>query len=66
MSKIEEGIDILTQIGAPKAQQNERSALTILALLNLKESTPWSEATQKILRIHDILEFIRNIVLDII
>ncbi len=59
MSKIEAAIEILKQIGLPKAQQNERSALTLLALLGLKEETPWSSAVQRLLRIHDILAFIK-------
>ncbi len=59
-NKIQEAIDILKQLGLPKAQQNERSALTLLALLDLNKETPWSKATRKLMRIHDILEFIRK------
>jgi len=59
MSKIEDAIEILKQIGIPKAQQNERSALTLLALLDLKEETPWDMSKKKLMRIHDILEFIK-------
>ena len=40
MSKIDEAIAILKALGLPKAQQNERSALTLLALVDLKEKTP--------------------------
>ncbi len=36
MSKVDEAIAILKALGLPKAQQNERSALTLLALLDLK------------------------------
>ncbi len=32
MSKQEEALDILRAFGVPRAQQNERSALTLLAL----------------------------------
>lgn len=60
MSKILEAIDILKQMGAPRAQQNERSALTLLALLDLKENDSWDIARQKLLRIHDILLFIKD------
>ena len=59
MRKVNEAIEILKQIGVPKAQQNERSALTLLALLDLKEETPWNKATQRLMRIHDILESIK-------
>lgn len=58
MSKIAEAIQILTELGLPHAQQNERSALTLLALLNIKPATPWAEAKERIIGIHDILIFI--------
>lgn len=60
MSKIDEGIAILKALGLPKAQQNERSALTLLALMDLKEDTPWSESKKRAIRIHDILIFIQE------
>lgn len=43
MSKIEEAQQILKDLGLPKAQQNEMSALTLLALCNLKENDSWSK-----------------------
>ncbi len=58
MSKIEEAIVILKDIGLPKAQQNERSALTLLALADLKKDALWSESRMRLIRIHDILIFI--------
>ena len=58
MSKIDEALDILMQIKMPKQQLNERSALTLLALLNLKEADDWKIANKSLLRIHDIIEFI--------
>jgi len=58
MNKINEAINILKALGLPKAQQNERSALTLLALIDLKETAPWSEAKYRIIKIHDILVFI--------
>jgi hypothetical protein len=60
MGKIKEGLDILIKIGIPRAQQNERSSLTLLAVLDLKKNTPWSEAKKRIIRIHDILVFIQQ------
>lgn len=58
MSKIAEAIQILTELGLPRAQQNERSGLTLLALLDIKSATPWAEAKEQIIGIHDILIFI--------
>jgi len=60
MSKINEAIAILKAFGLPKAQQNERSGLTLLALLDLKERTLWSESKNRTIRIHDILGFVEK------
>jgi len=61
MNKIEEGIEILKSFGLPKSQQNERSALTLLALLDLKQDESWSTSKQRLIKIHDILTFIEKI-----
>ena len=44
MSKLEEAKQILVAMGLPPKQQNERSALTLLALCNIKEDDKWSKA----------------------
>lgn len=44
MSKIKQAKEILVALGLPKPQQNDRSALTLLALCNLKEKDKWSKA----------------------
>lgn len=44
MSKIDEAKQILESLGLPKRQQNDRSALTLIALCNLKEEDNWSES----------------------
>jgi type II restriction enzyme len=59
MGKLEEARRILEELGLPKAQQNDRSARTFLALLGLREDMPWDKATNNSLRIHDIIEFIK-------
>jgi hypothetical protein len=56
--RIEEAKAVLRDVGLPLAQQNERSALTLLALLNLKADTPWSNASSPLLGITPIIEFI--------
>ncbi len=55
MGKIQEAQEVLKMLGLPLAQQNEISALTLLALAQLNEETPWPEAKRQTLRIHDIL-----------
>jgi hypothetical protein len=47
MSKIEEAQEILKALGLPAAQQNEMSALTLLALCNIKEVDSWSKASRQ-------------------
>jgi|WetSurMetagenome_2_1015567.scaffolds.fasta_scaffold253775_1 type II restriction enzyme len=44
MSKLSEAQQILESFGLPKKQQNERSALALLALCNLKEADKWKNA----------------------
>lgn len=60
MTKIEEATEILTSIGLPRGQQNERSALTLLALAKLRPKALWRSAQQPMLRIWDIMGFMRE------
>lgn len=60
MNKIKQSLDVLIKVGVPRAQQNERSSLTLLAVLDLKQATPWSQAKKRVIRIHDILVFIQK------
>ena len=60
MSKVEEASAILAALGLPRAQQNERSALTLLALANLRKADPWKKAASPSLRIWDIMGFMRE------
>ncbi|MGH9844167.1 MAG: BsuBI/PstI family type II restriction endonuclease, partial [Blastocatellia bacterium] len=41
MTKIEEAQEILKSLGLPRAQQNEMSALTLLALSGLRPEDRW-------------------------
>ena len=58
LQRIEEAKAVLRDLGLPPAQQKERSALTLLALLNLKVDTPWANASNPPLGITPIMEFI--------
>ena len=60
MGKVDDAIEILKALGLPPAQQNERSALTLLALLDLKKNTPWSKSKQRALIIHEMLIFMKE------
>lgn len=55
--RIEEALHILSMLGLPRQQQNERSALTLLALLDLQPSTPWEEATNPLRGITPMMDY---------
>lgn len=57
MDKLETAKSLLKQIGMPTKQQSRMCALTLLAMANVRKSTPWSKATNKWIRIHDIIAF---------
>jgi len=50
---------ILADLGLPKAQRNERSALTLLALLNLPPDKDWNRATAPLMGITPIMDWMR-------
>lgn len=58
--KINTAIEILTLLGLPRAQKNERSALCLLALLNIIPKKKWDEAENPLMGITPIMEFSRN------
>ncbi len=58
--KLKQTKDILTALGLPKAQCNDRSAWVFLALANIKPSDSWRSATTPLLPTVDIMAFIRN------
>lgn len=59
MTKITEAFDVLKQFNVPKKQQNERSALALLALLSLREKDSWTSAKKTLIRVHDMMQFIK-------
>jgi hypothetical protein len=60
VSRVDDAISIIAALGLPKAQQNERSALTLLALSGLWPKTPWEAATPALMRTVDIMDFMRD------
>jgi hypothetical protein len=60
MSKIDDAKKILSNLGLPIKQQNDRSAGTLLALLAIKKKTSWGKANNPIIGIHSILEFLNS------
>ena len=49
--------DVLRQLGLPKLQTNERSALTLLALLHLTPDRTWADIEASLIGITPIMEF---------
>lgn len=51
---------ILISLGLPRAQQNERSALCLLALINLTPGMPWAKAGNPLMGITPIMDWARE------
>lgn len=63
MAKIDNlkaSLSILEILGLPRAQQNERSALCLLALLNLTPDKKWAHAENPLIGITPMMEFSRQ------
>ena len=58
--RIEEALAILKDISAPREQQNERSALCLLALADIQPETPWKQATAPRRRITEMMDWFRD------
>jgi hypothetical protein len=52
--------EILVSLGLPRAQQNERSALCLLALLNLTPKKKWAQAENPLMGVTPIMDWIRD------
>jgi hypothetical protein len=57
---IEAAHQIIVSLGLPRAQQNERSALSLLALLNLTPGKPWAKAENPLVGITPIMDWARE------
>ena len=55
--RVEEALAVIKSLGRPKEQQNERSALTLLALLELTPEKPWPEAADPQMGVTPIITF---------
>jgi len=59
-NKINEAQEILKELEFPQAQQNQISALTLLALCGIKHSDNWQNAERKSLILSNIMEFVNE------
>lgn len=60
-NKISQAQEILSKLGLPKSQQNRISALTFLALCNIREMDSWHHAKKRSMTLaKDIMTFIKD------
>jgi adenine-specific DNA-methyltransferase len=55
--RVDEALAALRDLSFPRAQLNERSALTLLALLDLKPDDPWTAASNPLCGITPMMDF---------
>lgn len=60
MSKIDKIRELFRELHIPAKQQNDMCCLTFLALGELEETTPWKDACNNWLRIHDLLAWMNS------
>jgi adenine-specific DNA-methyltransferase len=58
--KMQEALDVLDALGMPRGQRNERSALALLAILDLKPDDAWADAGAPLIGITPIMDFVRD------
>ncbi|MDP2167338.1 MAG: BsuBI/PstI family type II restriction endonuclease [Thermodesulfovibrionales bacterium] len=58
--RIEESLNVLNDLGMPRAQLNERSALCLLALLNLRPDKDWASSENPLIGITPIMDWSRE------
>lgn len=56
-NKIDDALKVLVELGFPRAQQNERSALCLLALIDLTPDKSWRQADNPLIGITPMMEF---------
>lgn len=60
MFKLEEAKNILNELKVPLKQQSDLCGYVILAMADIKKNDEWANATNKWIRIHDVIAFIRD------
>src|SRR5664280_1925722 len=59
-NRIADALRVLGELGMPRAQQNDRSALCLLALLDLTQGKSWATATNPLVGITPMIQFARD------
>jgi len=58
--KVDEALNLLRELGLPRAQLNRRSALTLLAILDIKPETSWEDAGAPLRGITEMMDYFRD------
>ena len=58
--RIADALQILVELGMPRAQRNDRSALCLLALLNMTKGKSWATVEPPLIGITPMMEFARD------
>jgi adenine-specific DNA-methyltransferase len=58
--KIDDALELLNALGMPRGQQNDRSALALLALLDLHPDGRWDKLSKPFMGITPIMDFARE------
>ena len=58
LTKLQQAQHILRALGLPDRQQNELAGWTLLALAQVGPRGKWSEASKRLVRVHDILQYL--------
>lgn len=58
--RLSEALSILVDLGMPRAQQNDRTALCLLALVNLPPKKSWADCEAPMIGITPIMDWARN------
>jgi adenine-specific DNA-methyltransferase len=58
--KMDEALEILKGLGVPRDQQNERSVLTFLSIVDMKPETPWSKAASPLMGIRPMMDWFKE------
>jgi len=60
ITNLADALEILRQLGLPRAQLNDRSALCLLALLNLTPEKEWREAEAPRMGVTPIMQWVQT------
>ncbi len=57
-ANIEQALEILKAVGLPRGQQNDRTALTLLSLVDIKPGDMWPQASEPLRGITQMMDYI--------